>query len=190
MPPINHSLSSHRFPTSFSRIGGALLVTALAAPLSGCVLFLPWVDTETEAAKAAERGYGSTTRDVVVRTPGQYGYTGGARRSAAKDRLVQRFVVQLTNKEPAVRTTAATSLGMLGRRAVPAVPALVKALSDPSKNVRRAAARSLGKIKSPDAVDPLIASLRDRDKYVARTAALALRNIGTEKAVRAARRFN
>ena len=64
------------------------------------------------------------------------------------------------------------------------VPRLIKALGyqkDP--NVRRLAARALGKIGDPAAVEPLVTSLGDQDWSMRQTAAMALGEIGNARAV-------
>lgn len=177
----------------------ALCLVMVLPCYSGCVAFLPWIDTTTEAEKSAKSGYRTSVECETCPARGSYSQTAltpsagtparGSATGQPKDRLVRKYVAQLNHNKDTVRTGAATSLGVLGRRAHEAVPALVKALRDPSKNVRRAAARALGKIRSPEAVDPLISALSDQDRYVARTAALALRSIGTSKAVQAAGRY-
>jgi HEAT repeat protein len=66
-----------------------------------------------------------------------------------------------TGDEPAWRrATAAFRLGDIGTPA--AEPALVHALSDPSQEVRIAAARSLGRLRVPESVPSLLASAADR----------------------------
>jgi len=65
----------------------------------------------------------------------------------------------------------------------PAVPALIQALGDSDRNVRRAAAAALGAIGDPHAVPALIKALGDRDLYVRRAAAGALGAIGDPQAV-------
>ena len=49
----------------------------------------------------------------------------------------------LTNVNPAVRTKAASALGWLGTDGEPGIPALIKALEDPDKEVRRAVTNAL-----------------------------------------------
>ncbi len=54
------------------------------------------------------------------------------------------------------------------------VDALVPLLTDPDIDVRREAARSLGRLRDPAAVTPLLAALRDENSFVRRWAATAL----------------
>jgi bilin biosynthesis protein len=60
------------------------------------------------------------------------------------------------------------------RIGAPAVPALIQALGDSDRDVRRAAAEALGKLGDPQAVSPLIQALGDRSENVRRAAAEAL----------------
>jgi HEAT repeat protein len=78
------------------------------------------------------------------------------------------------------RWYATEALVRIGKNAV---PALVAALEDPDSNVRRHAARALGKIGEARAVKPLAAALRDGHEEVRREAAQALREIGDVVAV-------
>src|SRR5262249_40811646 len=65
-----------------------------------------------------------------------------------------------------------------------AVPALIKALEDQDKVVRRTAAQALGVIgaKDADAVSGLIKAIGDDDGFVRRSAAEALGKVGAETA--------
>jgi len=58
------------------------------------------------------------------------------------------------------RREAAEALGGRGAEGAAAVPALARALKDPSLGVQQAAARSLGRLKDPRGVEPLFAALR------------------------------
>ena len=68
---------------------------------------------------------------------------------------------------------------------MPTLEELVETLSDTGQASfrRREAARSLGKLKAPEALDPLLAALADKDRYVARAAAQALGESGDVRAV-------
>jgi HEAT repeat protein len=78
------------------------------------------------------------------------------------------------------RWYATEALVRIGRTAV---PPLVNALEDRDSNVRRHAARALGKIGEARAVRPLTAALSDGHEEVRREAAQALREIGNVVAV-------
>ena len=111
---------------------------------------------------------------MAVRGP-QTGY----QKVSKKERRFQRLVHQLKNGDEVVRTAAASDLGMMGSYARPAVSELSYALQhDRSKWVRRAAARSLGKIGSKDGIPALQHAVRrDANKYVAHSAERSLRRI-------------
>jgi len=63
------------------------------------------------------------------------------------------------------------------------VPALLQALGDEAEDVRKAAARALGRIGDRQAVPPLIQALGDEDEDVRSAAAKALGRIGDPRAV-------
>ncbi len=76
-----------------------------------------------------------------------------------------------------VRVGAAVALGKLGPKASGAVPALSKALSDPTALVRWTAANALGAAGAVSALTALREAVWDRDEDVRRGAALALERI-------------
>ncbi len=178
----------------------ASVVTAVS--LSGCFALLPLVDTETAAKESEAKGYRehygesyANARDVPLSSSGSYtrGYTvpcdsgasgrdgscapQGRRTTDRSSLLLKRYLVQLRDKQAAVRATAATSIGLLGPKATVAVQPLILALNDQDKFVRRAAVKSLAKIGSREAVEPIRRKLQDRDKYVAHSAARALQTL-------------
>ena len=194
----------HVFNKSRPRCRAILLATGILFSLSlgGCVAFLPFVDTETAAKESEARGYRehygesyATAQDVPGGRSASGSYTreysapcregSCARGGLATGRrpydrsalLLKRYLVQLQDKQPAVRATAATSIGLLGPKASGAVQPLILALNDQDKFVRRAAVKSLAKIGSKDAVEPIRRRLNDRDKYVAHSAARALKTL-------------
>jgi hypothetical protein len=68
----------------------------------------------------------------------------------------------LTNSSPQIRCRAAVALGLMGKPAEPAVPALLNALHDSDKNTRRKAADALDCIgQQPNLVVPALARLLD-----------------------------
>jgi len=101
-----------------------------------------------------------------------------AKKLSPRQRKAQRLqilVSQLRDQSDVVRTHAASDLGLLGPYAAPAVQQLAYALvNDSSKWVRRAAARSLGKIGESSAAKALRRALSDRNKWVAHSAQRAL----------------
>jgi ankyrin repeat protein len=91
------------------------------------------------------------------------------------DRLVDKLIEALTDKDPSVRWEAAQRLGDLkDRRAV--VP-LIRSLSDIHPYVRRRAAFALGELHDPRAIDSLIRALQDDDVFVQKLASEALEKI-------------
>ena len=81
----------------------------------------------------------------------------------------------LVERRPWRRATAAYELGDFG--SVTAVPALLRALDDPERDVRAAAARSLGRLGAAEAVEPLVYGLAAR-RVPRAVAAHALLSIG------------
>jgi HEAT repeat protein len=79
-----------------------------------------------------------------------------------------------------VRTFCGVMLGTMKHSG--AVPALIKALTDPDMNVKHAAAEALGKIGDRRAVEPLICAL-STDMWLQFPAAMALGEIGDPRAV-------
>lgn len=80
-----------------------------------------------------------------------------------------------------VRVEAVEALGELRNRL--AIPALVGALRDENRLVRKSAAEALGKIGDTRALGSLIEALDDEDCFVQAKAAAALGKIGDKRAV-------
>ncbi len=100
------------------------------------------------------------------------------------DTVVAKRVEQLSAQDEADRAHAAWSLGQIGPRASAAVPALAKALSDPSAEVRSAVAEALAQVgdASAAAVPALVTALRDEDAAVRAHSATALGVVGAPAA--------
>jgi hypothetical protein len=92
------------------------------------------------------------------------------------ERVLDPLMAQLRNDE--FKDDATDALVSLGE---PAVPYLVKALTDKDELVRKQAVLGLGRIKSAEAIDPLIVMLQDADWFTRLTAAAALEAIGDER---------
>jgi ankyrin repeat protein len=91
------------------------------------------------------------------------------------DRLVDKLIEALTDKDPSVRWESARRLGDLkDKRAV--VP-LIRSMSDVHPYVRRRAAFALGEFRDPRAIDSLIKALQDDDLFVNKIASEALEKI-------------
>jgi HEAT repeat protein len=94
-----------------------------------------------------------------------------------KQGLASREIFALSHKRSWRRATAAYALGDMA--SMTAVPALMLALRDESREVRAAAARSLGRLGAPEAAKPLVAALAHEDIPRA-VAGHALLGIGLE----------
>lgn len=100
------------------------------------------------------------------------------RRVNKRQARLQKLIRQLKAVTAVARTHAASDIGFMGSYAVSAVAPLSFALKyDDNKWVRRAAAKSLGKIGGAEVVAPLRGALRDRNKWVAHSAGNALRKV-------------
>lgn len=99
--------------------------------------------------------------------------------SKKRDYSVPAMIKSLTDKDPEVRSTAATVLGKYGPQAREAVPALIAALRDDDKHVRKATVYALAKIgrDARDAIPTLKETLRDKEPKVREAAAYALKEI-------------
>jgi len=94
----------------------------------------------------------------------------------------------LKDPDPDMRRIATTALKFLGRKAVPAAPALTRVLKDKAFDVREGAADALGAMGplAADAVPRLVKVLRNDDEWwVAHSAYHALTRIGTADALEA-----
>lgn len=114
-------------------------------------------------------------------------YTLRTNAASAFERLrVPEAVPQLTailaqaDTKPSTRETVVNALAEIG---MDAVQPLLVALSDASWDVRKSAARSLGKLQAQTAFDPLVALLKDPHWYPRTEAAEALGNLGNSTAV-------
>jgi HEAT repeat protein len=158
----------------------SLKMFPLMLALSSCVAFVPLIEPDEQALAAGRStvsyGSGSSTRS--------YG-TPGAKRRDRKQAKLGRYIRIMQSGEAVERAHAAFWLGEMGQPAEEAVPILVANLRHENHWVRRASAKALGKIGSPQAVDPLRGALSDRNKFVAHSAANALRKIGTRQALAA-----
>lgn len=174
------------------RVRRALLAcgaAGLVCALGGCVLLVPVTHGDGGGGTPSQRGETLAPVDMSggmnlpASTSGTSSYASNRalnRADARSERNFQRLLTQLRNGTPAERTWAATDLGRLRRPHTELIPPLARALrSDDSKWVRRAAARSLGRLGSRSAVPPLREALRDRDRWVAHSAANALSQLGS-----------
>lgn len=180
----------------------SLSLLSLAFSFSGCFLMVPFIESDFKPSSdghATSYAYEKScaiSKDPVVHffgptPPGamiaakndavrseQISVPRGPRLSK-RERKLRLLLSQLQNGDEIVRTHAASDLGMMGRHARSAVDELARALRfDSSKWVRRAAARSLGKIGSPQGIPALQRAVQnDRNKYVAHSAQRSLQRL-------------
>lgn len=112
------------------------------------------------------------------------------------DLTLEPLMAVLADEEPRVRWHAARALGLLGKDALPAVPALVKLLADSDPVVVTQAAAAIGSIRADDdrdaipaadaavyaaTVEPLVATLVHPDPRARRAVIRALRRVSTSR---------
>lgn len=97
---------------------------------------------------------------------------------------VAGLIVSLKSEDPATRAASARILGELGAPARQAVPALIEALGDASRDVRQNAIKSLGLMgpAAADAVPTIVKALGESSWELRRTAVTALGAIGDPRA--------
>ena len=95
---------------------------------------------------------------------------------------VERLIAAFPYGDASMREAVAAALGEIGDPL--AIPTLLDALDDRSRQVRWNAANALGKIGDPRAVEPLIAALEDEASVVRQFAAYALAKIRDPRAVK------
>ena len=91
----------------------------------------------------------------------------------------------IKDDSPLVRKAAVHVLGERGEGRRQYVQDIILALADEDREVRLAAARVLGGIRSKEAAEPLLLLLSDEDIWVKAAAVESLGKIGTEDAVKA-----
>lgn len=151
----------------FQGIFKAFPYLSFIAILNGCVVLLPLIE---QPKKQDAKPQQEVTLTRKLPRPPQV---------PREQRQLALFVRQLRDPQDVVRVNAATSLGLMGTKAKPAVPTLIAALQDKHKRVRRASAQALGKIGAREAIAPLKLRLRDSDKWVAHSASVALKKLET-----------
>ena len=170
----------------FHKLATLVLLVALVGFLNGCILLLPLIpdeSSESEMAPQIERISYQPSDEMIVRPSFK---PAALKVSPSREELRQRrmlsLIEDLRTGEPVVRVHAAFWLGEMGHRARKAVPVLVENLRHNHHWVRRASAKSLGKIRAKNAVPALRMSLKDRNKWVAHSAANSLEKINTKEA--------
>src|SRR5262245_5816022 len=94
------------------------------------------------------------------------------RRREQQRREVERGLLDLRSKHDTTREEAVMALGQAGD--VRAIPALIRALEDPSVSVCCRAAEALSQIGTPRVLVPLCRAIADREPEVSAAAANAL----------------
>ena len=161
-----------------------------------CVLFAVVVSSVDRTNTAEPAGFAEEriakvkadlkSEDLAVRQAA----LGSLVHSDISPKLLAEMRTALGDREGAVRSTAATAIGNLGKEAIPAIPQLLAGLKkDPFKEARETAARALGRIgkAAPEnqerIVVPLRAASQDDADPVTRVVALgALAMIDVELA--------
>lgn len=174
---------------------GVFIVSAL------CVLAL----AISERAPAADQKPGVEQRAAKVKVELQS--SDVAVRQAAIGSLVHSDLsplmfaemrAALSDKDGAVRSTAGTAIGNLGKQAIPAVPQLIAQLkSDPVKEARETAARALGRIgKAAPEERSMVGALRTATKddadpvtRVVALGALAMLDLDVSEQINALRKY-
>lgn len=138
-------------------------------------------DPEPEVRLAARRALAelAQARERLQRRQASAGAAPAAADRAALP--LTALTAALEDPDVQARLSALDVLETLGAAAAPAAPALVKALSDPNRFVRWAAARTLGKLapaEAETAVPALAQLLGDGDTDLRQAAASALRAYG------------
>jgi hypothetical protein len=95
----------------------------------------------------------------------------------SSDEKIKQLINQLGGKNGYLREKARKALIITGK---PAVPRLIKLLSNPKPLLRWEACKTLDGIKDPRAIDPLITALEDERMQVRWVAAEALIAVKTE----------
>ncbi|MBI2926232.1 MAG: HEAT repeat domain-containing protein [Verrucomicrobia bacterium] len=88
---------------------------------------------------------------------------------------VKAQIAALKSDDDMTRQNAAGDLGEIGKKAAPAVPALIEALKDKDPVVQRLAAYALGQIGAPEAT-PAIPALKELMKGMDRNASSSAYN--------------
>ena len=100
---------------------------------------------------------------------------------------LSKFIEGLRDRNPDVRILCAKQIRMAGFKDTQAVAALVNALNDSVRRVRKEAVLCLGAIGDRRALPALVKTLNDLDKNVRLASAYALEKIGDERALPALR---
>ena len=137
---------------------------ALAFSMMGAEAFTPLADAltspEPEVRKESLRSIGKLQQRGAV----------------TADHVIPPLLDALADRDPAVRTIAATYLGIIHEHGVDVVPALAEMLKDENPEVRTATARALGSfgVDAQPAIPALRRAVGDKDENVAREAGLAI----------------
>jgi hypothetical protein len=154
-----------------------LLFPLWSFSFSACVFLIPMAQYE-EDPSASHGGYGDPS---FSQYRGDSPHRGGSpyiNTKGSPNTQLKTLIENLYSSKDVVRVHAASDLGALGAAASPAVPTLNSVLiKDPSKWVRRSAAKALARIGDKRGIPALERAGRDRDRYVAHSANRALRRL-------------
>ena len=163
----------------FSRI---IVLLSLPILLNGCIVLLPLLEQEPKKP--------TSLAEVQVQEAKSKVHKAAPLKRKIKDLVVKKpskvvlLMRELKEGNEVVRTHAATDLGYMAPRSRVAIPALSTALLyDPSKWVRRAAAKALGRIGGRRVVQPLEKALSDKDKWVRHSVANVLKRLKKQSIV-------
>ena len=176
----------------FRLLGLGLLTSAL----SGCVVFVPLIESDFKAEdRVVVAGvFEYENPELVPAALKQFDEYSEAQSFVAAHRTrpeptrptpemirnarLARLINKLSADTAVSRTHAASDIGVLGSSARSAINPLARVLAtDENKWVRRAAAKSLGKIGTQNVIEPLTKACSDKDKWVAHSAKNALRMV-------------
>lgn len=154
-----------------------LILISLLSFLPSCALMLLTEPDEQALRVAANGGSLDPYCERCVNSSKKYSRINSAKRGSLRNIPLEREFEGLTSNSDVVRTRSATSLGLMGKEALPALSKLEHlAIHDKSKWVRRASVKSLGKIGEKSSHNILKKASKDSDPYVRMTADTALKN--------------
>jgi hypothetical protein len=145
--------------------------------LPSCALVLLTEPDEQALRVAANGGTLDAYCERCVNSSKRYSRINSSKRGSLRNIPLEREYEGLSSKSDAARTRSATSFGLMGKEAIPALSKLEHlAIHDKSKWVRRASVKSLGKIRENSSYNILKKASKDSDPYVRMSAEAALKN--------------
>jgi len=150
-----------------------LKLIPLLISLSGCAVFVPFVEPDEEVKKPSpvrevNCHHNSAHKSKFIRQVPQNKFV---KRPSRLEQLKQK----LNSADSTTRAHAAFWIGEMKNNAHPAIPLLISRLQDDDNAwVRRASAKALGKIGAKEALPALYQAKNDTNKYVAHSATNAI----------------